>query len=94
MSDDKAIATDLVVVGSGAAGLTAAITAHDAGARVLLIEKMPNPGGISILSGGGVAGDRVGNPLGQWTVTRMGQKHLGPSHWELPQARFFSSNVG
>ena len=31
------------------------ITAHDAGAKVLLLEKMPNPGGISILSGGGVA---------------------------------------
>ena len=31
------------------------ITAHDAGAKVLLIEKMPHPGGISILSGGGVA---------------------------------------
>ena len=46
---------DVVVVGFGAAGGVAAITAHDAGAKVLLIEKMPNPGGISILSGGGVA---------------------------------------
>ena len=39
----------------GAAGGISAITAHDAGANVLLIEKMPHPGGISILSGGGVA---------------------------------------
>jgi succinate dehydrogenase/fumarate reductase flavoprotein subunit len=46
---------DVIVVGFGAAGGIAAITAHDAGARVLLIEKMPHPGGISILSGGGVA---------------------------------------
>ena len=38
-----------------AAGGISAITAHDAGAQVLLIEKMPHPGGISILSGGGVA---------------------------------------
>ncbi len=46
---------DVLVVGYGAAGGIAAITAHDAGAKVLLIEKMPHPGGISILSGGGVA---------------------------------------
>jgi succinate dehydrogenase/fumarate reductase flavoprotein subunit len=46
---------DVVVVGYGFAGGVSAITAHDAGAKVLLIEKMPHPGGISILSGGGVA---------------------------------------
>ena len=47
--------SDIVVVGYGAAGAISAITAHDAGAQVLLLEKMPHPGGISILSGGGVA---------------------------------------
>ena len=46
---------DVIVVGFGAAGGISAITAHNAGAKVLLIEKMPHPGGISILSGGGVA---------------------------------------
>jgi len=46
---------DVIVVGFGAAGGVAAITAHDRGAKVLLLEKMPHPGGISILSGGGVA---------------------------------------
>src|SRR3970040_2334751 len=46
---------DVVVVGYGAAGGVSAITAHDAGSRVLLLEKMPHPGGISILCGGGVA---------------------------------------
>ena len=46
---------DVIVVGFGAAGGISAITAHDAGAKVLLLEKMPHPGGISILSGGGVA---------------------------------------
>jgi succinate dehydrogenase/fumarate reductase flavoprotein subunit len=46
---------DVVVVGYGFAGAVSAIAAHDAGAKVLLLEKMPHPGGISILSGGGVA---------------------------------------
>src|SRR5262249_18156638 len=41
-------------VGYGYAGAVAAIEAHDAGANVLVIEKMPDPGGISITSGGNV----------------------------------------
>jgi succinate dehydrogenase/fumarate reductase flavoprotein subunit len=39
--------TDVLVVGFGAAGANAAIAAHDAGARVLIIEKMGVPGGNS-----------------------------------------------
>ena len=45
---------DVVVVGYGFAGAAAAIEASDRGARVLLIEKMSDPGGISICAGGGV----------------------------------------
>jgi succinate dehydrogenase/fumarate reductase flavoprotein subunit len=45
---------DVVVVGFGLAGAITAIEAHDAGATVLLVEKEPNPGGISICAGGGV----------------------------------------
>jgi succinate dehydrogenase/fumarate reductase flavoprotein subunit len=43
---------DIVVVGYGYAGGIAAIVAHDLGAKVLIVEKMPHPGGNSILSGG------------------------------------------
>ncbi len=46
--------TDVIVVGFGAAGAVAAIEAADAGARVLLIEKMAFPGGLSIASAGGI----------------------------------------
>ncbi len=47
---------DVVVVGSGAAGAAAAIAVHDAGGTVLMLEKLTTPGGLSILSGGGIAG--------------------------------------
>lgn len=43
---------DVLVIGSGAAGLCAAIEAHDAGARVLVLESQDVPGGSSRISGG------------------------------------------
>ena len=46
--------TDVVVIGCGYAGAVAALSALDAGARVTLIEKMREPGGISVCSAGGV----------------------------------------
>jgi flavocytochrome c len=46
---------DVVVVGSGFAGLAAAIEIHDAGATVKIVEKMDRPGGNSWINGGQVA---------------------------------------
>lgn len=45
---------DIIVVGYGFAGGAAAIEAADQGCSVLLAEKMPDPGGISITAGGGI----------------------------------------
>jgi len=42
---------DVVVVGCGGAGTTAAITAHDAGAKVIILEKAPEGGGNSRVGG-------------------------------------------
>lgn len=51
-SSDRTV--DLLVVGSGAGGMTAALAAKAAGLDVLLIEKASFVGGTSALSGGGV----------------------------------------
>jgi flavocytochrome c len=44
--------TDVVIVGYGGAGATAAIAARDAGAEVLILEKREVPGGITAICGG------------------------------------------
>ena len=57
---------DVLVIGAGACGLAAAITAHDAGADVAIVEKQDRPGGNSSLSTGSVpaAGTRFQREAG------------------------------
>ncbi len=50
---EKNIDTEVLVIGFGGAGAVAAITAHDAGASVVIIEKMDHGGGNTNLSLGG-----------------------------------------
>lgn len=52
---------DVVVIGSGFAGLSAAIEARQAGSSVVVLEKMTIPGGNSAISGGLLA--VAGSPL-------------------------------
>lgn len=50
----REVETDVVVLGYGCAGSIAAITAHDKGARVLILERMPQGGGATFVSNGGI----------------------------------------
>ena len=43
---------DVIVIGAGAAGLSAAIAAAEAGASVVVVEKQPEVGGNTLISGG------------------------------------------
>jgi 3-oxosteroid 1-dehydrogenase len=45
---------DVLVMGTGAGAMTAAIVAHDRGSQVLLLEKTDRYGGSSAMSGGGL----------------------------------------
>lgn len=48
---DQEFDTEVAIIGGGGAGLSAAVSAHQNGAKVLLVEKMPNVGGNTIISG-------------------------------------------
>lgn len=50
----RSLSCDVIVVGAGASGQSAAIEAADAGAKVIVLEKNPMPGGSSRLSVGSI----------------------------------------
>lgn len=58
--------TDIVIIGGGGAGLSAAVEAVDNGAKVILVEKMPVVGGNTNYATGGInaAGTRFQKALG------------------------------
>jgi succinate dehydrogenase/fumarate reductase flavoprotein subunit len=68
--------TDVIVVGYGLAGAVSAVEAHDAGPKVLIVEKSLYPGGCSILSGGFVLcaanADEAVNYLSELSGGRVG----------------------
>ncbi len=49
---EETIDADVVVIGAGIAGLSAAIEAKEAGANVIILEKLARMGGSSVTSGG------------------------------------------
>lgn len=62
----KESAYDVVVIGAGGAGFSAAIEAKNAGANVVLLEKMPAVGGNSLISGAEM------NAAKNWVQPKLG----------------------
>lgn len=70
--DAVTLDTQVVVVGAGGAGLAAALTAAQNGAKVLVLEKMALPGGASSMAGGGT------NATGSKWQKEMGVENDSP----------------
>ena len=51
--NEKSVETDVLVIGTGAAGCFAAIKAHDLGARVIIVNKVPWLGGCTMIARAG-----------------------------------------
>ena len=86
--DKKYVHTDVLVVGAGPAGLTAAWEAAATGARVILIDDQPELGG-SLLSDPNAT--VYGLPAAQW-LTRIGsQLSAGPEVTVLTRTNAFGS---
>jgi predicted Rossmann fold flavoprotein len=85
----KQISTDVVVIGAGAAGLLAAGSAAEAGARVLLLERMERPGRKLLITGKGRCNITNASPLAEFLT------HVHPSGKFLRTALscFYSNDI-
>ena len=54
-NEETVLTTDIVIVGAGGTGLTAAASAYENGADVIVLEKLAITGGSTGISGGGIA---------------------------------------
>jgi len=71
------ITTDVVVIGAGGAGLSAAMSARQNGARVIVLEKMPMAGGNTVL---------VGESFNSVNPELQSQHPMNPAHHAAIQA--------
>ncbi|MEU4996842.1 sarcosine oxidase subunit alpha family protein [Streptomyces sp. NPDC021622] len=86
--DKKYVHTDVLVVGAGPAGLAAAATAAESGARVILVDDQPEPGG-SLLSGR--AETIAAQPALDWVADARAALEAAPEAVLLPRTTAFGS---
>jgi len=69
---------DLVAIGSGIGGLSAAITAHDNGLNAMVLERSPQVGGVTALSQGQVwiPGNHLAREMGIEDSPESGFRYL------------------
>ncbi|GAA2177505.1 sarcosine oxidase subunit alpha family protein [Arthrobacter parietis] len=97
--DKKYVHTDVAVVGGGPAGLAAARAAAATGARVILLDDQPEPGG-SVLSGSrGDGPDQIvetidGVPAREWVQTVVADLDAAPETTVLNRTSVFGSYDG
>ena len=72
--------TDVLIIGAGAAGMAAALAAHDGGARVTLMEKGERLGGTAAISGGII-----------WTANNPRMQAAGMADSEAEALAYFDS---
>lgn len=84
-TEEKTLEADVVVVGSGMAGICAAVAAQDGGAKVIMLEKLPYYGGISQTAGGGYfyaenPEEAVTYEMNRYNGTRKGEADMASAY--------------
>lgn len=90
----KNLETDVVIVGAGSAGLSAALTIASGGARVIVLEKLPMPGGYSLMSEGLFAAESIVQERDYIGVTKEQafKNHMNATQWR-PNGRLVKAFI-
>ncbi|MFR5602206.1 MAG: FAD-dependent oxidoreductase [Lachnospiraceae bacterium] len=79
-AEDQELTADVIVIGAGGAGMAAAVTANEAGASVIVIEKMPKVGGNTTLAGGAL------NAVDDGSETALANEDSVQKHYDQTMA--------
>ena len=85
---------DVVVVGAGASGVTAALAAQQNGAKTILLEKAASVGGVSIIAGGPMGIDnkdqQEAGVAGTFTIQQVWRSWMDYNCWLCDGTLFYN----
>ncbi|MBR1559605.1 MAG: FAD-dependent oxidoreductase [Clostridia bacterium] len=88
------LTADVVVVGAGAAGVTAALAAQQNGAKTILLEKAASVGGVSIIAGGPLGIDskdqQEAGVAGTFTIQEVWRDWMDYNCWLCDGTLFYN----